>query len=83
MVSHKPIKFICGFTAGCSYFVHALLKMGSYSSTTMCQIGTIANLLDSILTILLICPNNDTVLCYSNDPFLTVQERVKVRQKGM
>ncbi len=31
-----------------------------------------ANLLSSILTILLTCPNNDTVLCYSNDSFLTV-----------
>ncbi len=30
------------------------------------------NLLSSILTILLTCPNNDTLLCYSNDPFLTV-----------
>ncbi len=36
------------------------------------SIGTIANLLSSVLTILLTCPNNDTVLCYSNDPFLTV-----------
>ncbi len=36
------------------------------------SIGTIVNLLSSILTILLTCPNNDTVLCYSNDPFLTV-----------
>ncbi len=32
----------------------------------------IANLLSSILTILLTCPNNDTLLCYSNDPLLTV-----------
>ncbi len=36
------------------------------------SIGTIANLLSSILTILLTCPNNDTVLCYSNDRFWTV-----------
>ncbi len=36
------------------------------------SIGTTANLLSSMLTILLTCPNNDTVLCYSNDPFLTV-----------
>ncbi len=36
------------------------------------SIGTIANLLSSILTILLTCPNNDTLLCYSNDPLLTV-----------
>ncbi len=33
-----------------------------------------ANLLSSILTILLTCPNNDTVVCYSNDPFLTVYQ---------
>ncbi len=52
--------------------IATLLKMGSYSSTTMCQYWTIANLLSSILTILLTCPNNDTVLCYSNDSFLTV-----------
>ncbi len=53
--------------------IPTLLKMGSYSSTQRCvSIGTIANLLSSILTILLTCPNNDTVLCYSNDPFLTV-----------
>ncbi len=30
------------------------------------------NLLSSIMTILLTCPNSDTLLCYSNDPFLTV-----------
>ncbi len=36
------------------------------------RIGTTANLLSSILTILLTCPNNDTLLCYSNDPLLTV-----------
>ncbi len=30
------------------------------------------SLLSSILTILLTCPNNETLLCYSNDPFLTV-----------
>ncbi len=41
----------------------------------MCHIGTIVNLLSSILTILLICPNNDTLLCYSNDPLLTVYMR--------
>ncbi len=36
------------------------------------SIGKIASLLRSILTILLTCPNNDTLLCYSNDPLLTV-----------
>ncbi len=30
------------------------------------------NLLSSILTILLTCPNSDTLVCYSNEPFLTV-----------
>ncbi len=44
-----------------------LLKMGSYSSTTM--LGQSLNLLSSILTILLTCPNNNTLLCYSNEPF--------------
>ncbi len=44
--------------------------MGSYSSTT--ELGQSLNLLRSILTILLTYPNNDTLLCYSNDPFLTV-----------
>ncbi len=36
------------------------------------NIGKIANLLSSILTILLTCPDNNTLLCYSNDPLLTV-----------
>ncbi len=31
------------------------------------------NLLRSILTILLTCPNSNTLLCYSNDPFLAVR----------
>ncbi len=30
------------------------------------------SLLRSILTILLTCPNSDTLLCYSNNPFLAV-----------
>ncbi len=30
------------------------------------------SLLSSILTILLTCPNSDSMLCYTNDPFLTV-----------
>ncbi len=38
----------------------------------MSVLGQSLNLLSSILTILLICPNSDTLLCYSNDPFLTV-----------
>ncbi len=49
----------------------ALLKMGSYSSTTMSVLGQSLHLLSSILTILLTCPNSDT-LCYSNEPFITV-----------
>ncbi len=44
--------------------------MGSYSSTTMWD--NRLSLLSSILSILLTCPNSDTLLCYSNDPFLTV-----------
>ncbi len=51
------------------YVDNTLLKMGCYSSTTMCQS---VNLLSCILTILLTCPNNNTLLCYSNEPFLTV-----------
>ncbi len=50
----------------------ALLKMGSYSSVMMSILGQSLNLLSSILTILLTCPNSDTLVCYSNDPFLTV-----------
>ncbi len=46
--------------------------MGSYSSTSCVRIGQSLNLLSSILTISLTCPNSDTLLCYSNDPFLTV-----------
>ncbi len=36
------------------------------------SIGQSLNLLSSILTILLTCPNNNTLLRYSNEPFLTV-----------
>ncbi len=50
----------------------ALLKMGCYSSTTVLVLGQLLSLLSSILTILLTCPNSDTWLCNSNDPFLTV-----------
>ncbi len=46
--------------------------MGSYSSTTM-VLGQLLNLLSSILTILLTCPNSDTLLGYSNDTSSTVQ----------
>ncbi len=43
----------------------------------MLVLGHSLNLLSSviniiILTVLLTCPNSDTLLCYSNDPFLTV-----------
>ncbi len=38
----------------------------------MSVLGQMLNLLRSILTILLTCPNNDTLVCYSNNPFLTV-----------
>ncbi len=55
--------------------VHTV-KMGSYSSITMCQYWD--NLLSSILTIILTCPNNNTLLCYSNEPFLTVNVRTNL-----
>ncbi len=42
-------------------------------STRVSALGQLLNLLSSILTILLTCPNNNTLLCYSNEPFLTVQ----------
>ncbi len=60
--------------AWASRVVHTLLKMGCYCSTTMCQYWDkiMLNLLRSILTILLTCPNSNTLLCYSNDPFLAV-----------
>ncbi len=38
----------------------------------MSVLGQSLNLLSSILTILLTCANNNTLLCYSNDPLLTV-----------
>ncbi len=34
----------------------------------MSVLGQSLNLLSSILTILLTCPNSDTLVCYSNDP---------------
>ncbi len=42
----------------------------------MLVLGQLVNLLSSILTILLTCPNSDTLLCYSNDSFLTVYNYV-------
>ncbi len=47
--------------------------MGGYSIIMMCQF---LNLLSSILAILLTCPNSDTLLCYSNDPFSTMYKNV-------
>ncbi len=55
----------------------------------MSVLGQSLNLLSSILTILLTCPNSDALVCYSNDPFLTVQspmiflgvETLALRQK--
>ncbi len=38
----------------------------SYSSTSMSVLGQLLSLLSSILTILLSCPNRDTLLCSSN-----------------
>ncbi len=40
----------------------------------MSVLGQSLNLLSSILAILLTCPNNNTLLCYSNEPFLTVKK---------
>ncbi len=49
------------------------VKKGIVTVAQRCvSIGTIANLLSSIVTILLTCPNIGTLLCYSNDPFVTV-----------
>ncbi len=39
----------------------------------MSVLGQLLSLLSSILTILLTCPNNNTLLCYRNKPFLIVQ----------
>ncbi len=39
-------------------------------------------LLSSILIILLTCPNSDALLCYSNDPFLTVYLRTLCLHTG-
>ncbi len=74
-----------------SRYTATLLKMGSYSSTRMCQywdihkdvsiLGYSLNLLSSLLTILLTCPNSDTLLCYSNEPFLTVKVMSHHREK--
>ncbi len=38
----------------------------------MSVLGQSLSLLRSILTILLTCPNSDTLLCYGNNTFLTV-----------
>ncbi len=47
---------------------YVTLQRYSYSSTTiMSVLGQSLNC--SILTILLTCPNSNTLLCYSNDPF--------------
>ncbi len=50
------------------------VKMGCYSKhSDVSVLGQSLTLLSSILTILLTCPNySDTLMCYSNDPFLTM-----------
>ncbi len=48
----------------------------------MSVLGQLLNLLSSILTILLTCPNSGTWLCYSNDPFLTVWSCITVFAGG-
>ncbi len=57
-----------------------LLKMGSYSNTTndVSVLVQSLNLLSSVLTILLTCPNSNTLLCYSNGTVLTVQKCINV-----
>ncbi len=52
----------------CSH--HRTVKNGSYGSTQQCQS---LNLLSSTLTIFTV---SDTLLCYSNDPLLTVYTHV-------
>ncbi len=47
-----------------------LLKIGSYCYVS--ELGQSLSLLSSVLTIILTCPNSDTLLCYSNNPFLVV-----------
>ncbi len=50
----------------------SLLKMEVIVAQQCVSMGQSLNLLSSILAILLTCPNNNTLLCYSNEPFLTV-----------
>ncbi len=70
MVTHK-VNLITNKTN--QLCTRSLLKMGSYNvAHTVLVLGQSLNLLSSILTILLTCPNNDTLLCCSNDLFLTV-----------
>ncbi len=45
---------------------------GQYIAQRCVILGQSLNLLSSILTILPIYPNSDTLVCYSNDPFSTV-----------
>ncbi len=63
--SYTALYYLLSFIGNCSNELHdhwnrTLLRMGSYSSTTMPVLG---HLLSNILTILL---NS----CYSNDPFI-------------
>ncbi len=53
---------------------NAVCKMGIVTVAQRCvSIGRSLNLLSSLLTILLTCLNGNTLLCYSNDPFLTLK----------
>ncbi len=51
-------------------------SQGQPSSTLLCMsvLGQSLDLLSSILTILLTCPNKNTLLSYSNEPYLTVHQ---------
>ncbi len=53
--------------------VHALLKMGRYYIATMCyELGHVSNTVSILFSKLSDCPNTNTLLCYWNNPFLTV-----------
>ncbi len=54
--------------------VPALLKWVVTVAQRCVIIGIITSFTEQYTDYLLTCPNNDTLLCYSNDPFLTVCE---------
>ncbi len=44
-------------------------QLGRYSSTTICHYRTITYFTEKY-TVYFTCPNSDTLMCYSSDPFL-------------